>query len=78
MKRLIPLCLALGTAACTATPQMIAAQRDRCTAVGWKPGTADHAACVERGTTQQQGMQNAVAAGAGTAAAGAVIGRLFY
>ncbi len=64
--------------ACTASPEMIEAQKDRCTAVGYQPGTPEHAQCTERGTTQQQQMQNAMlGVGAGTAS-GAAIGALFY
>jgi len=70
--------LATSLAACTATPEMIEAQKARCTQVGWKPGTPEHAQCVERGTFQQQQMQNAAAGAAGSAAAGAAIGALFY
>ena len=60
---------ALALTACTATTDMIEAQKDRCTQVGYAPGTPEHAACTERGTAQQQATQNAVA---GAAAAGAV------
>lgn len=60
---------ALALTACTATPEMIEAQKSRCTQVGYKPGTIEHAQCADRGTTQQQGAQSAVA---GSIAAGAV------
>jgi len=60
---------ALTLTACTATPEMINAQKDRCTKVGYTPGTTEHAQCTERGTAQQQSTQNAVA---GAAAAGAI------
>lgn len=62
----LPLTLIVAAAltACTATPEMIAAQKDRCTILGYKPGTIEHAQCAERGTGQQQAAQNAVAASA--------------
>jgi starvation-inducible outer membrane lipoprotein len=60
---------ALALTACTATPEMIAAQKVRCAQVGHAPGTTEHALCVERGTMQQQQTQNAVA---GSAAAVAI------
>jgi hypothetical protein len=60
--------LAIATAAmltaCTATEEMIAAQKDRCTNLGYKPGTPQHAECAERGTLQQQATQNAAVASA--------------
>lgn len=63
MKRtLTAIAAALALTACTATPEMIEAQKDRCTQVGYKPGTAEHAQCTERGTMQQQSAQNATAA----------------
>lgn len=60
---------ALALGACTATPEMIDAQKSRCTQVGYAPGTPEHAQCTERGTAQQQATQNAVA---GATVAGAV------
>lgn len=65
----ISLIAATFIAGCTATPEMIDAQKDRCTQVGYQPGTTEHAQCTERGTSQQQATQNAVA---GAAAAGAI------
>lgn len=65
-------------AACTATPEMIEAQKVRCTQVGWSPGTAEHAACVERGTAQQQQTQNAVTGAVGAYTGGLILGELFY
>ena len=59
--KLTAIAAALTLTACTATPEMIEAQKDRCTQIGYTPGTADHAACVERGTAQQQSTLNAVA-----------------
>jgi len=61
-RTLTALAAAASLAACTATPEMIAAQKDRCTQVGYAPGTVDHAHCTERGTAQQQSAQNAAAA----------------
>jgi starvation-inducible outer membrane lipoprotein len=58
---------AIALGACTATPQMIEAQKARCAQIGYTPGTTEHAECTERGTAQQQGTQNAVA---GATAAG--------
>jgi len=52
---------AIALTACTATPQMIQAQKDRCTQIGYAIGTPEHAHCTERGTMQQQDTQNAVA-----------------
>lgn len=69
MKRPLTILAALALGACTATPEMIAAQKDRCTAVGHAPGSTDHALCTERGTAQQQATQNAVT---GAVVAGAV------
>lgn len=60
---------ALALTACTATPEMIEAQKSRCSQVGYAPGTVAHAQCTERGTAQQQATQNAVT---GAVAAGAV------
>ena len=74
MKTPIALFAALAIAGCTATPAMIDAQKGRCSQIGYAPGTPEHAACVERGTMQQQGTQNAVA---GSVAAGAVQGMIF-
>ncbi len=64
--------------ACTASPEMIEAQKDRCTAVGYQPGTPEHAQCTERGTTQQQQMQNAMLGVAGGTVAGSAVGALWY
>jgi len=58
---------AIVLGACTATPQMIEAQKSRCAQIGYALGSAEHAACTERGTSQQQQTQNAVA---GATAAG--------
>jgi len=57
----ITIIAALTVGACTATPEMIEAQKNRCTQVGYTPGTTEHAKCTERGTAQQQSTQNAVA-----------------
>jgi len=73
MKALI-LVAALALSACTATPEMIQAQKDRCTQVGYAPGTTAHAHCTERGTGQQQATQNAAA----SQAIGAAIWRSMY
>ena len=67
--KLTVIAAALGLTACTATPEMIEAQKDRCTQVGYTPGTTKHAECTERGTAQQQSTQNAAAVGAGAAVA---------
>ena len=64
---------ALALSACTATPDMIEAQKDRCTQVGYAPGTPEHAACTERGTAQQQATQNAVTGSIVSGAANAAI-----
>ena len=61
MKRITPLIALVTLTACTATPQMIEAQKDRCTQIGYAIGTPEHAHCTERGTMQQQHTQNAVA-----------------
>ena len=63
----------LALTACTATLEMIAAQKDRCAQVGYKPGTVEHAQCTERGTAQQQATQNAVAGSVASAALSAAI-----
>lgn len=49
----------IALSACTATPQMIEAQKSRCTQLGYAQGTLEHAQCADRGTMQQQGVQNA-------------------
>lgn len=54
--------------ACTATPEMIDAQKGRCTQTGYAEDTIEHAQCVERGTMQQQQTQNAVVGAAANAA----------
>ncbi len=64
--------------ACTASPEMIEAQKDRCTAVGYQPGTPEHAQCTERGTSQQQAVQNAMLGVAGGTVAGSAVGALWY
>ena len=64
---------ALALTACTATPDMIEAQKDRCSQVGYAPGTPEHAACTERGTAQQQATQNAVTGSIVSGAANAAI-----
>ena len=64
---------ALALTACTATPEMIEAQKDRCTQVGYAPGTPEHAQCTERGTAQQQATQNAVTGSIVSGAANAAI-----
>jgi starvation-inducible outer membrane lipoprotein len=69
MKPIAIITATLALTACTATPEMIAAQKDRCTQVGYAPGTVAHAQCTERGTAQQQQTQNAVA---GSVVAGAL------
>lgn len=69
---------ALALTACTATPEMINAQKDRCTQVGYTPGTPEHAQCTERGTSQQQGMQNAVAGAAATTAVSTAVASAFW
>ena len=66
------------TAACTATPEMIEAQKSRCTQVGYTPGTLEHAQCAERGTTQQQEMQNAAAGAVGAVGVGTILGAIVY
>lgn len=73
----LPLTLIAAAAltACTATPEMIAAQKDRCTQLGYAPGTIQHAQCAERGTGQQQAAQNAVAASAASQAIATAIWR---
>lgn len=58
-KTIFALTAALTAAACTATPEMIAAQKERCSSIGYAPGTVEHAQCAERGTMQQQSAQNA-------------------
>lgn len=72
MKTTIAIIAIATLTACTATPEMIEAQKDRCTQVGYAPGTTEHAQCTERGTAQQQAAQNAtagaLASSAGTAA----------
>lgn len=70
---IITLATAFALGACTATPEMIAAQKDRCTQIGYKPGTLEHAQCAERGTGQQQAAQNAAAASAASQVASRVI-----
>lgn len=70
---IIAIAAALALTACTATPEMIAAQKDRCAQVGYKPGTVEHAQCTERGTAQQQATQNAVAGSVASAALSAAI-----
>jgi len=71
--KLTAIAAALTLTACTATPEMIEAQKDRCTQVGYTPGTTKHAECTERGTAQQQSTQNAAVVGAGAAVANAAI-----
>ena len=79
MKQTLTIIALAGPTACTATPQMIAAQKDRCTEIGYAAGTVAHAQCVERGTAQQQATQNAVAGSvASTAASAAIVDALFY
>lgn len=79
MKRLsLILAAVLTLGACTATPEMIAAQKDRCTQLGYTPGTLDHAQCAERGTGQQQAAQNAVAASAASQAISTALIRSFF
>lgn len=63
----------LGLSACTATPQMIEAQKSRCTQLGYAVGSLEHAQCADRGTIQQQGMQNAAAGAAAGLAVDAII-----
>lgn len=72
-KTLTALALVATVAGCTATPQMIAAQQDRCSQIGYAPGSLDHAQCVERGTMQQQQTQNAVTGSVAAGAANAAI-----
>ena len=64
--------------ACTATPEMIEAQKNRCTQLGYTPGTVAHAQCAERGTGQQQAAQNAVAASAASQAISHAIWRSMF
>ena len=68
MKLTIALIIAALLSACTATPEMIAAQGGRCTQIGYKPGTTEHAQCTERGTMQQQSAQNAALVSTGSTA----------
>lgn len=72
-RTLTALAVAASLAACTATPEMIAAQKDRCSQVGYAEGTIDHAHCTERGTMQQQQTQNAVTGSVLAGAANAAI-----
>jgi len=79
MRKLTMTLIAAATlTACTATPEMIAAQKDRCTQLGYAPGTIEHAQCAERGTGQQQAAQNAVAASAASQAITAAIVRNMF
>lgn len=78
MKLTFAILAALAIAGCTATPQMIEAQKSRCTQVGYTPGTTAHAECTERGTAQQQATQNAAAASAGAAITGGLLGAAMY
>lgn len=75
MIRLSLIAATLALSACTATPEMIAAQKDRCTDLGYAPGSIAHAQCAERGTGQQQSAQNAVAASAASQAIASAIWR---
>lgn len=78
-KTIVALAAAASVSACTATPEMIAAQQDRCTQLGYQPGTIEHAQCAERGTMQQQQTQNAVAgAVAATAFQAAILDAMFF
>ncbi len=79
MKRTITaIALAALLSACTATPEMIEAQKGRCTQTGYAEGTLAHAQCVERGTMQQQSAQNAaLVSGANAAMATALIHTFF-
>jgi len=76
--KLTAIAAALTMTACTATPEMINAQKDRCTQVGYTPGTTKHAECTERGTAQQQSTQNAAAASAGAVITGGLLGAALY
>lgn len=79
MKRTITILSLLALTACTATPEMIAAQQGRCTQLGYQPGTIEHAQCAERGSMQQQQAQNAVlGATAPAAASAAIINAIWY
>ena len=79
MRKLTLTLIAAATlTACTATPEMIAAQKDRCTQLGYALGTIEHAQCAERGTGQQQAAQNAVAASAASQAITAAIVRNMF
>ena len=77
-KLTLTLIAAATLTACTATPEMIAAQKDRCTQLGYAPGSVAHAQCAERGTGQQQAAQNAVAASAASQAITAAIIRNMF
>lgn len=72
----IALLTALG--ACTATPEMIDAQKGRCSQTGYTEGTIEHAQCVERGTMQQQQTQNAVVGAAAEAAIATALINAFF
>ena len=77
--KILTVTAAIALAGCTATDEMISAQLDRCTKLGYTPGTPEHAQCAERGTMQQQQAQNAAVAGTGTAiATGIIYDALFY
>lgn len=79
MKRTIAaITMAASLAACTATPEMIAAQKDRCSQVGYAPGTLDHAQCTERGTAQQQNTQSALVGTAASAVMTAALLDAFF
>lgn len=73
MKRTVSLLALAALTACTATPEMIEAQKGRCTQLGYTAGTEAHAQCAERGTMQQQQTQNAVAGSIGATVVNAAI-----
>ena len=64
MKRAIITAAFVGLTACTATPEMVNAQRQKCAQIGYVVDSPDFLACVERGVGMGETTQNAVAGAA--------------
>ena len=65
-------------AGCTATPQMVEAQKGKCTQIGYAVGSPAYLACVERGVQMGEAGQNAAAASAASATVALGVANLLF
>lgn len=78
MKQLLATIAALGILGACSTDMIVSMQHDKCSQIGYLPGSPDYLACVERGTIQTQAAQDAaLASAASNIATGLAYGAIF-